>query len=191
MPRTAARSSLVLFAAIALTGCAAFSLDPGVQYDMEVREIRRLPDCGAREPDTRIERLDLPADVLAWQQTRGVDLVGPDFAEEGPFALVEHGARDTGGYGLAISHYARMTFRGLELTASFLEPPAGSTPDPTPTSPCVLVVLPTGRDVAVLLVDPSGKRRAYGPAGGTRQAPAPVEPPVTLPDPLSAPPSTE
>lgn len=153
-----------------LAACAGTSLPPIVVRDsadrgndIEVHEVRRLLDCGRTDGPAAIEWIADETALRSWQAARGVELIGSSAAElpAGPYAVVDHGARTTGGYGFAVSRQARVVIgRTLRLTASFLAPKPGAEPASAPISPCALMQLPAGRYERVELVDPSGRRQA-------------------------------
>lgn len=126
----------------------------------EVREIRRLPDCGKAGGPAAVEPLADEAALRAWQDGRGIDLIGNAVLPPGPYAVVDHGARDGSGYGLAVSRRAVQLGQTLRLTASFLAPKAGAAAAGTASSPCVLVVLPPNAHGRIELLDSSGGLRA-------------------------------
>lgn len=125
-----------------------------------VREIRRLPDCGTAGAEAAVTQLPDEAALRGWQAARGVDLIGSALLPQGPYALVEHGARDGGGHGLAVSRRAVRVGRTLRITASFLAPKAGAAPAGAPARPCVLVQLPGTDFERIELLDSLGKLRA-------------------------------
>lgn len=169
-----------------MAGCADLSIPglnrlPGGDDNVEVSEIRRLVSCGASGDAAVVTLLADEAALSSWQSVRGINLItAPGGAlPPGPFAIVEHGARATGGYGLLISRLAYQHGHELRLTASFLSPKTGEVRNDGPTSPCVLVKLPSGNYDRVSVVDPSGKRRAqYLPPVPGAPVAAPVTPPV-------------
>lgn len=128
--------------------------------EAEVYEIRRASICNGSGSDAAVELLQDAAAVKAWQDARGIDLIGSKPLPAGPFAVVDHGTRTTGGYGLAVSRRGRLREGALKLTASFLSPKPDEIRPYALTSPCVLVKLPAGSYSSVEVVDPSGRRRA-------------------------------
>lgn len=147
---------------------AACSVVPGaarlpsrsVGTEIEVSEIRRLPFCAAAADTAAVTLIADAAALRDWQQARGIDLIGSAALPAGPFAVVDHGTRATGGYGLAVSRRATLREGVLRLTASFLSPKADELRAYALTSPCVLVKLPAGDYHGIEVVDPSGRRRA-------------------------------
>lgn len=125
-----------------------------------VREIRRLPDCRTAGADAAVTQLPDEAALRDWQTARGIDLIGSTALPPGPFAVVEHGARDSGGHALAVSRRAVQVGRTLRITASFLAPKAGAAPVAGPASPCVIVQLPGAGFERIELLDSLGKLRA-------------------------------
>ncbi|WP_428381823.1 protease complex subunit PrcB family protein [Nevskia ramosa] len=186
---------LAAVAAVLMAGCAGVSIPglnrlPGGDDNAEVSEIRRLVSCGATSDAAVVTLLADEAALSIWQAARGINLIAAPGAAlpPGPFAVVEHGARATGGYGLLISRLAYQHGRELRLTASFLSPKTGEVRSDGPTSPCVLVKLPSGNYDRVSVVDPSGKRRAQylppvpgAPAAAVPSAAAPVPAPAAPP----------
>ncbi|MDP3295799.1 MAG: hypothetical protein Q8M37_13830 [Nevskia sp.] len=193
-------------AAVVLTaGCGSLSIPglsrlPGGDDDVEVSEIRRFGNCVTNGEAAAVTLLANEAALQAWQTARGIDLIAAasgGLLPPGPFAVVEHGSRATGGYGLLISRRAYQDGHNLRLTASFLSPPrigpgadsgAGEVRRNIATSPCVLVQLPPGNYDRVSVVDPSGKRRAQylPPVPGVAVPAAPAPAPAPAPD-LAAP----
>lgn len=175
---------LLASAALLVAGCAGLNLFP--TEPVEVDEIRRLAQCGAVGDATAVTLLDDEAALRDWQAARGVDLIGAapgGLLPPGPFAVVDHGSRATGGYGLAISRRAERDGRRLLLTASFFSPGAGDAPLPVASSPCVLVRLPPGLYDTVSVVDPAGKRRAQSPLRSPSSPVAPKLMPFPAPEP--------
>ncbi|MDH4459250.1 MAG: protease complex subunit PrcB family protein [Nevskia sp.] len=166
------------FKVASLLGCAwlaACSGVPGtarVPFDaagdeVEVREIRQLSACAAAGTDAAVHLLADEQALRDWQQARGIDLIGPGALPPGPFAVVDHGARPTAGYGLAVSRRAKVGYATLTLVASFLGPKTDNTSSGAPTSPCVLVALPAGAYRRIVVIDPSGRRRAMSQAAAS------------------------
>lgn len=156
-------------AALLVAGCAQLQAGPGA---VEVRELRALAVCNTSSGDAAISRLDDAEALRRWQAKRGIDLVGTAVLPAGPFAVVEHGARNTGGYALAIARYASVADGVLSLQASFIAPPGGALRSEQLSSPCALVQLPPGNYHALELLDGRGQRRALSTAAPL-QAPTP------------------
>lgn len=185
--------------AVMLTaGCSSLTIPglnrlPGADDDVEVSEIRRVASCAGQGDAAAITLLADEAAVRGWQSARGIDLIAaaPGSAlPPGPFAVVEHGVRNTGGYGLLVSRHAYQDGRNLRLTASFLSPRTGEVRSEALSNPCVLVKLPAGNYDRVSLVDPSGKRRAqYLPPVPGAAVPAVPVPAPALPAPVDAAPA--
>ncbi len=194
---------LAAAAVVLAAGCGSLSIPglsrlPGGDDDVEVSEIRRYGNCVTNGEAAAVTLLADEAALQAWQTARGIDLIAAasgGLLPPGPFAVVEHGSRATGGYGLLISRRAYQDGHNLRLTASFLSPRivsgAGEVRGNIATSPCVLVQLPPGNYDRVSVVDPSGKRRAQylPPVPGVAvpapapAVPAPAEPAVAVPAP--------
>lgn len=166
-------SSISPLAVASLLGCAwlaacsavpasvlSSSRTPRISIAFEVSEIRRLLQCAAASDAVAVTVLTDAEALRAWQQGRGVDLIGNAPLPEGPFAVVDHGSRATGGYGIAVSRPALQRGAVLSITASFLSPKTDETRGYALTSPCVLVKLPVGNYDRVEIVDPAGRRRA-------------------------------
>jgi len=163
---------IIPFAVASLLGCAWLaacsavpasvlpSRTPRISIAFEVSEIRRLLQCAAASDNAAVTLIADAAALRDWQQARGVDLIGNAPLPAGPFAVVDHGSRATGGYGIAVSRPAVQRGAVLSITASFLSPKSDETRGYALTSPCVLVKLPVGNYDRVEIVDPSGKRRA-------------------------------
>lgn len=127
---------------------------------VDVSEIRRQTFCGASADTAAVTLIADAAALRDWQQARGVDLIGNAPLPAGPFAVVDHGSRATGGYGVLVSRRAVQRGRRLIITASFLSPKPDELRGYALTSPCVLVKLPAGGYDSVEIVDPAGLRRA-------------------------------
>lgn len=195
---------LAAVAAVLMAGCASLSIPgldrvPGGDDNVEVSEIRRLVSCGGSGDAAVVTLLADEAALGRWQAARGIDLIAaaPGGAlPPGPFAVVEHGARATGGYGLLISRRAYQQGHELRLTTSFLSPKTGEVRSDGPTSPCVLVKLPAGNYDRVSVIDPSGKRRAQylppvpGAPAAVPAAAAPLAAPAAPIEPAPAPAET-
>ena len=169
-----------------LTGCGSLPPSvpslaiPGSGRDVEVAEIRRLAFCASASNEAAVTWLADATAVRDWQAARGIDLIGVGPLPAGPFAVVEHGVRTTGGYSVAVARRAYLGGGVLKLTASFLAPKADELRGYALTGPCVLVKLPTGDYARVEVRDPSGARRAISPLPSAA-APAPTQDPDTVP----------
>ncbi len=131
---------------------------------IEVREVGRSLQCNTPTADTAAHLFADAAGVQAWQASRGLSLVVSDALADAPHALVEMGARPTGGYGLAVSRAAVLRGELLILTATFISPAPDRFVSQVLTSPCVLVRLPPGRYSTIEVQDQSGAVRATGKA---------------------------
>ena len=155
---------LMLAATLAGCGFRAEKLFSGYAT-IEVREVGRSLACNSPGDAVRAQILpDLKA-VRDWQGARGVRFPGDDALLPAPYALVEMGARPTGGYGLAVARSAVLRGELLILEATFVSPSPGSLVTEALTSPCVLVQLPPGRYSSVEVDDPGGAVRATGGVG--------------------------
>ncbi len=154
--KTGVRIFFVSLALLGLSACAGVLRQPD---EVDVAELRRLNVCGSESGAAAVTLLPDAEALRAWQQPRGIDLSDAGPLPRGPFAVVEHGARNTGGYGLAVSRQAYVDEEVLTLYASFLSP-GSELRAAMPTSPCVLVALPSGSYRIVELLDPLNHRRA-------------------------------
>lgn len=150
-------------------GCAQLQAGAGA---VEVVELRALPVCNSASGEATISGFADAEALQRWQAARGIDLIGAAPLPPGPFAVIEHGARNTGGYALAVARYASVADGVLSLRASFISPPGGAPRSAQLTSPCTLVKLPPGNYRTLELVDGSGRRRALV-AAATPPAPTP------------------
>lgn len=166
---------LVLLACAALLAGCGFKTPRLFQghTDIEVREVGRSLYCNSGDDQPRVALLAGPQAVLDWQAARGIVLAGGETLSQTAYALVELGARPTGGYGLAVARAAVLRGEVVTLSATFLSPAAGSIQTQALSSPCVLVQLPRGRYAEVEVEDQSGTVRARG---GKPAPPAPVAP---------------
>lgn len=170
--------SVVLLAAL-VAGCGlGRMLDRSVP--LEVREVGRSLYCNTPGEQARVTLLPDLQSALDWQASRNIVLAPAESLAQVPYALVEMGARPTGGYGLAIARAAKLDGEQVLLSATFLSPSPGSIRTQALSSPCVLVALPRGRYDEIVVRDETGEVRARG---GRAQAPIPVEPPA--PDPAA------
>ncbi len=155
-----------------LGGCADLARDPD---GIEVSEVRRLSNCGTESGAAAVTLLPTANAVRDWQRARGIDLTDGGVLPPGAFAVVEHGARNTGGYSVAVLRQARSAGDVVSLYANFLEPNSELRAQML-TSPCVLVALPPGDFRIVELLDSVGRRRAISneppPATASSATPA-------------------
>jgi hypothetical protein len=169
---TARVLGLVLAAAL-LAGCG---FKPQKWFESYVRlvvqEVGRSQQCHAAGAETRVELLDNADAVRAWQSARGVDLMAGRPLAEAPYAIVDVGARSTGGHGVAVSRSAVLRGDLLVLYATFISPGADQSAAQVLTSPCALVQLPPGRYNSVEIQDQDETVRATG----ARSAPQPAVP---------------
>ena len=146
--------------------------------DIEVREIGRSLYCNTPGESATVQLLPDAQAVLDWQASRGVALAGSESVVQTPYAVVEMGARPTGGYGVAVARAAVLRGEALILKASFVSPAPGSLRTQALSSPCVLVQLPRGRYRSVEVQDQTGTVQARGGLGTATPAP---EPPTNPP----------
>lgn len=146
----------ILLLSLGLSACAGGLLQR--ESSAEVSEVARSSQCNSQGPETRISLLRDAAAVTAWQEQRGVNFNGARLPQ-GPFALVEMGERNSGGYGLAISRLAGRRSGDLILRGTFVAPGAGDMSTQAITSPCVLVSLPREGYDTVEIVDQDGRLR--------------------------------
>ena len=168
---------LLLLSCLSLAACGGMSsLSPGKLFeshtDIEVREVARSLYCNTPGEQAAVELLPDAQAVIGWQSARGVALAGSESIVQSPYAVVEMGARPTGGYGLAVARGAVLRGETAVLKATFVSPSPGSLRTQALSSPCVLVQLPRGRYSAVEVQDPTGVVQARWP-----QALAPVAAP--------------
>ena len=150
-----------LLSLLVLTGCVTqdgYAL--GGSNTIEVREVRRASVCNSSSGSAAVTILTDVEALKAWQQLHHVDLIGDAPLPTGPFALVEHGARNTGGYAVLVGRKATVADGVLYLSASFLAPIGDTLRPEMLTSPCALIALPAGNYAVVELRDPQGRRRA-------------------------------
>ena len=136
--------------------------------NIEVAEAGRSLQCHTAGGEPRVALFAGLAALRDWQSQRGVEFTGGGTLAEAPYAVIEMGARPTGGYGLAVSHAAVLRGELVILQANFIGPPEGTAVAQMLTSPCVAVRLPPGRYSLAEVQDPDGKVRARGsePAPG-------------------------
>lgn len=168
------RNPLLLLAiAAAVSGCAS----PGSAGDdtffgvgqwfnpeksVEVAEAGRSQHCGTEGGDTRVQLLANAAAVREWEIARRVAL-GSEELPDTSFALVEMGARESGGYGFAVSRVAGYRGDMIVLKLTSFAPSPNRSVNPGPTAPCVLVSLPGGPWNSLRVTDQSGLVRAAYP----------------------------
>lgn len=158
------RIATVLLAGAA-AGCSSWSM-PGIgkwfsrENAVEVSEVRRSLHCNSESADAGVSLFaDLDA-TRAWETARGLTLIGSQPLPPGPYAVIEMGQRNTGGYGLAVSRLAGRRGDVLILKATFIAPGPDRMVTQMLTSPCVLVSLPQAYYSAVEVIDQSGVERA-------------------------------
>lgn len=180
MSARAMRSAVLLGAALlAACGLRAPKLFSSA-VDIEVREVGRSLYCNNGSGEAAAVLLDDPQAVLDWQASRSITLAGGESLLQTPHAVVEMGARPTGGYGLAVARAATLSDGQVSLSATFVSPAPGSIQTQALSSPCVLVQLPPGRYTAVEVIDQTGAVRASG--GRPQTAAPPGDVPAPAPD---------
>ncbi len=170
--------SLAAVLPLALAACATQDgYVIGSNGTVEVSEIRRASVCNSTSGAAAVTLLGDRDALKTWQQTHHVDLIGDAPLPSGPYALVEHGARSTGGYAVVVSRKAWVSEGVLYLNASFLAPIGDTLRAEMLTSPCALIALPAGNYAVVELRDPQGRRRASSnaPPLATPALSAPVQ----------------
>jgi hypothetical protein len=125
-----------------------------------VSEVRRATVCNSTSGAAAVTMLGDREALKAWQEAHHVDLIGDAPLAPGPYVLVEHGARNTGGYAVVVSRKAFVSDGVLYLNASFLAPIGDTLRAEMLTSPCALIAVPAGNYAVVELRDPQGRRRA-------------------------------
>ena len=164
-----------------LSGCAsAPGIDPAAGASFVVREVGRSLYCKTTSIAPQVQLLDDAAAAWAWQEARGLSLSGPESLANTPHAIIEMGAKPTGGFGLAVSRAAELRDERVILSAIFFNPDGSGMVTQALTSPCVLVELPAGRYSEIEVRDVSGAVRATG----TAAEPTPV--PLTTDSPPSS-----
>jgi len=150
----------ILLLSLGLSACAGWMQR---ESSVEVSEVARSYQCNSQGPETRVSLMPDGAAVAAWQQQRGVEF---DTARlpQGPFALVEMGERNSGGYGLAVSRLAGRRGDTLILRGTFVAPGADEVSTQAITTPCVLVSLPREGYATVEIVDQDGRLRGRAAA---------------------------
>lgn len=168
-PRPVPHPALFALTLLVASGCSSVNEFFSYGDAIAVGEVRRLTVCNSPDGAARLTPLADVEAVREWQGERGLDLFGDGAAgpalPAGPFVMVEHGTRATGGYGVAVSRQAVAVGGRLTLYATFLAPPENAMRTQMVTSPCVLVALPAGSGFRSFdLVDPTGAVRAQYPA---------------------------
>ena len=166
---------LLVFAAGLLAGCARpewlKSAPQAPRYDevIDVREAARANVCNTVAGESEVRLLADLAALRAWAASRGVELQSVSGKElpDTPYAVTEYGQRPNSGYGLAISRRAGLDDGVLVLSATFFEPSTDRWAAAEPSSPCVVVSLPTLEYTSARLLDQTGTVRA------TSEKPAP------------------
>lgn len=156
-----------LCSVLLLAGCSAMP-DLGSilasTRTVEVEELRRTSQCGTLGEASSLRLFADQSAVRAWERAQQLDLIGAEaLPPASRYLLVEHGARNTAGYGLAVSRSAQLTGRSLQLNATYISPPSDGFTAQVLTSPCVLIGLPAMELREVELVDQTGKTRARWP----------------------------
>ena len=149
---------LLLATTVTSAGCVA--LDGREGSVVEVSELRHATVCNSASGAAAVTVLPTIEALRDWQQARGIDLIDDAPLPSGPYALVEHGARNTGGYAVVVNRSALLADGILTLRASFLAPIGNELRAAVLTSPCALIRIPPGNYDLVQLVDPRGRRRA-------------------------------
>jgi hypothetical protein len=166
--------------ALLVAACAACGFKPSKIFEsyarIEVQEVRRSLQCRTPSAKTSVQLFDSVDAVREWQAARGIDLIGAERLPAGVYAVVEVGARNTGGYGVAIGRPAVLRGELAILYGTFITPAAADFASQALSSPCVLVQLPPGRYSAVEVQDQSGAVRASGSRAAPPSEPKP-EPP--------------
>lgn len=129
---------------------------------IEVREVGRSLYCNAPGQEVTARLFSGAAAVLGWMDARSVRLSAKDLLADVPYAVIEMGQRNTGGYGVAVSRAAVLRGELLILSATFVSPDPDRMVTQALTSPCVLVQLPPGRYSTVEVQDQTGTSRATG-----------------------------
>jgi hypothetical protein len=162
------KRSLLLVAAVVIAGCgvkdtAAGWFEPKAKQ-IEVIELRRALTCNTPDENVHTALFEGLAAVRDWEKARGVELAGADPLPDGPYAIVELGKRNTGGYAVAVSRQAKLTGKTLRLSTTFIAPGQGRLVSQMITSPCVLVSLPAATYKTLEVVDETGAVRATATA---------------------------
>lgn len=145
--------------AAALAGCCIVQERPA---SIDVREVARGGYCNTPGEAPRARLLYGARAVADWQALRSASLGADALASDATYALVEHGMRSTGGYGLVVAPAATLRGEVVVLRATFSGPPPGAMTTQALSSPCVLVQLPDGRYTGVEVQDAAGAVLATG-----------------------------
>jgi hypothetical protein len=167
------RRASVLLCALALAGCADLTSLNDVR--VETPELRHASNCNSTSGAAAVTLLRDADALRRWQQAHQVDLIGDAPIPAGPYAVVEHGARNVAGYAVVVASSAWVSGNVLALQASFLSPASNQLHAEMLTSPCALIQLPPGNYDAVELFDTRGRRRAIS------SAPPPPTPATSTP----------
>ena len=161
-----------------LNGCAsAPEINPVADSSFVVREVGRSLYCKTTGIAPQVQLLNDAAAAWAWQEARGLSLSGPESLANTPHAIIEMGAKPTGGFGLAVSRAAELRDERVILSAIFFNPDGSGMVTQALTSPCVLVELPAGRYSEIEVRDVSGAVRATGTAAEPTPVPLTTDAP--------------
>lgn len=147
-------------ALLALGGCGSMGGMFAPPSKIKVEELGRASFCSSRLPEASVQLVGSAAQAVVWQRRNEVDLSGSQALPEGFYVVVEMGYHQTGGYGFVVSPYAEVRDSAVRLIATFVEPQDPQSAGGEPSSPCVLLRLPSGNWNDIDLRDPTGKRRA-------------------------------
>ena len=137
--------------AFALSGCSGLpdirvsDWFSGDETPISVTEVARHSQCGAKTAELNTHIFRQVESLKLWESERGIEFLRDEPLQEGNYAVVELGQRNTGGYGLAVSRQAALRGSTVILNTTFLSPRPGSMRTQALTSPCVLVALPQAR----------------------------------------------
>jgi len=163
--RASAERGISLLVAALLAGCGFRPEKILASYvNVEALEAGRSQQCHTAGPEPQVALFAGLAALNAWQQERGVDFAAGRALPDAPYAVIEMGAKPTGGYGIAVSRGGVLRGDLVILQANFIGPPEGAATAQMLTSPCVLVRLPPGRYALAEVQDPDGTARARGGA---------------------------
>jgi hypothetical protein len=149
----------VVVLAAALAGCCFVQERPA---PLAVQEVARGGYCNTPGEAPRARLLYGAKAVADWQALRSASLGAETLAPAATYALVEHGMRPTGGYGLEVAPAATLRGEVVVLQATLSGPPPGAMTTQALSSPCVLVRLPEGRYTGVEVQDSAGRVLATG-----------------------------